>query len=99
LVENKEFLIKKSQHLNSSALKIKKIQALTKGVPNAGDFLIGQQVLPLGSSLSGDKDAGPELPHWAHPQPLATMVDENEAVAHRQPVLGRRLLDNMEIRG
>jgi hypothetical protein len=30
---------------------------------------------------------------------LATMVDENEAVAHRQPVLGRRLLDNMEIRG
>jgi len=74
LVENKEFLIKKSQHLNSSALKIKKIQALTKGVPNAGDFLIGQQVLPLGSSLSGDKDAGPELPHWAHPQPLAVII-------------------------
>jgi len=27
------------------------------------------------------------------------MVDENEDLAHRQPVLGRRLLDNMEICG
>jgi len=40
-----------------------------------------------------------ELPHGSHPQPLATMVDENEDLAHRQPVLGRRLLDNMEICG
>jgi len=37
-----------------------------------------------------------ELPHGSHPQPLATMVDENEDLAHRQPVSGRRWLDNIE---
>jgi len=34
-----------------------------------------------------------------HPQPLATMVDENEDLAHRQPVSGRRWLENIEMSG
>jgi len=33
------------------------------------------------------------IPHCSHPQPLATMVDENEDLAHRQPVSGRRWLE------
>jgi hypothetical protein len=32
--------------------------------------LINRRLLSLGSFLSGDKNADPELPHWAHPQPL-----------------------------
>ena len=45
------------------------------------------------------QESSPQSPTISYRQTLATMVDENEAVAHRQPVLGRRLLDNMEIRG
>jgi len=30
---------------------------------------------------------------------LATMVDENEDLAHRQPVSGRRWLENIEMSG
>jgi len=36
-----------------------------------------------------------ELPHCFYRHPLATMVDENEDLAHRQPVLGFRWLDNI----
>jgi hypothetical protein len=43
-----------------------------------GDFLINSRLLSLGSFLSGDKNADPELPHWAHPQPLPTSLKKKD---------------------
>jgi len=44
--------------------------------------------------LSGGYENRPEpMGHATYPQPLATMVDENEDLAHRQPVSGRRWLE------
>jgi len=52
------------------------LRCLKRGVPNVGDFKTIQLFRLHWASLSGDKDADPELPLWAHPQPLATRLQE-----------------------
>jgi len=42
------------------------------------DIGASERFRPHWASLSGDKDAGPELPHWAHPQPLAFIVEDEK---------------------
>ena len=49
-------------------------QLLTKGVANRGWCCKFGAVRLASASLSGDKDADPELPHWPHPQPLAPIA-------------------------
>jgi hypothetical protein len=53
----------------------KKWQQVTRGVPNVGDFLTIQLFRPHWASLSVDKDADPELPHWAQPPAVSANTD------------------------
>jgi len=70
----------------------------TKGVKNAGFPPIRKRIGFFDTSYRGIWTLS-QSQHFSHPQPLATMVDENEDLAHRQPVSGRRWLENIEMSG
>jgi len=54
------------------------------------DIRTSERFHPLGRFRHGTKTQATHSPTSHNPQPLATMVDENEDLAHRQPVSGRR---------
>jgi len=73
---------------------------LTRGVSNVGDVMTSSQQNSHGGGPNGGwRRCATSSPTAHNPQPLATMVDENEDLAHRQPVSGRRWLENIEISG
>jgi hypothetical protein len=77
-----------------------KPQLPTRGVSNAGDTITLELSSPhSGGTIGGRRRCATNSPTAHNPQPLATMVDENEDLAHRQPVSGRRWIDDIEICG